>query len=93
VKNEIDRYIVLNRIARSVIEECRGAHEEFVFTRDGHPQPRMNNSGWKAPRRRAAMRYEEEFGAPCLLYTLVDSPVHSARCQPARIQVATIGRT
>jgi integrase len=65
VKNGIDRYIVLNRIAKSVIEECRGAHDEFVFTHEGHPQPRMNNSGWKAARRRAAARYEEELGAPC----------------------------
>jgi len=65
VKNELDRYIVLNRIASSVIEECRGVHGEFVFTHEGHPQPRMNNSGWKAARRRAAARYEKELGAPC----------------------------
>jgi len=65
VKNAIDRYVVLNRIASSVIEECRGAHHEFVFTHEGHPQPRMNNSGWKAARRRAAARYEAELGAPC----------------------------
>jgi hypothetical protein len=49
VKNGIERYVVLNRIAKSVIEECRG-EDEFVFTYerpDGerHPQPRMNNSG------------------------------------------------
>jgi integrase len=65
VKNGIDRYIVLNRIAQSVIEECRGAHDEFVFTHEGQPQPRMNNSGWKAARRRAAARSEAELGAPC----------------------------
>ena len=66
VKNGIDRYVVLNRIASSsVIEECRGAHDEFVFTHEGHPQPRMNNSGWKAARRRAAARYAAELGAPC----------------------------
>jgi len=65
VKNGIDRYIVLNRIARSVIEECRGLDDEYVFTHEGHPQPRMNNSGWKAARRRAAARYEQELGVPC----------------------------
>jgi len=65
VKNGIDRYVVLNRNARSVIDECRGLHDEFVFTHEGHPQPRMNNSGWKAARRRAAARYEEELGASC----------------------------
>ena len=37
VKNGLDRYAVLNRIARSVIESCRGEHPEFVFTRDGKP--------------------------------------------------------
>jgi integrase len=70
VKNGIERYVVLNRIAQSVIEGCRGEHEEFVFTYempDGqrHPQPRMNNSGWKAARRRAGARYLEELGRPC----------------------------
>ena len=35
--------------------------------RDGHrhPQTRMNNSGWKAARRRAAAKYERELGMPC----------------------------
>jgi integrase len=70
VKNGTERYVVLNRIAQSVIEGCRGEHPEFVFTyeeRDGerHPQPRMNNSGWKAARRRAAKRYQAELGRPC----------------------------
>ena len=37
VKNGLDRYVVLNCIARSVIESCRGEHPEFVFTRDWKP--------------------------------------------------------
>jgi hypothetical protein len=58
----------LNRMAKSVVEGCGGAHEEFVVTtqeRDGtrHPQFRMNNSGWKAARRRAAASYEQELAA------------------------------
>jgi len=70
VKNGLERFVVLNRIAKSVIEGCRGEHQEFVFTteeQDGsrHPQARMNNSGWKAARRRAAARYESELGRPC----------------------------
>ena len=65
VKNGLDRYVVLNRIARSVIESCRGRHAEFVFTGKGHPLTRIYNSGWKAARRRAAARYEREFGRPC----------------------------
>jgi hypothetical protein len=48
-----------------VIEECRGMHREFVFADEGHPQARMNNSGWKAARRRAAARYEQELDVAC----------------------------
>src|ERR1700733_11269743 len=70
VKNGAERYVVLNRTAKSVIEACRGEHPEFVFTteeRDSqrHPQSRMNNSGWKAARERAATRYPEELGPAC----------------------------
>jgi integrase len=65
VKNALDRYVVLNRIARSVIENCRGRHAEFVFTRKGSPVTHIFNTGWKAARRRAAARYEREFGRPC----------------------------
>jgi hypothetical protein len=65
VKNALDRYVVLNRIARSVVNECRGRHSEFVFTRNGNPLTRIYNSGWKGARRRASARYEKEFGRPC----------------------------
>jgi integrase len=65
VKNALDRYVVLNRIARSVIEKCRGKHSELVFTRRGSPVTHIYNSGWKAARRRAAARYEREMGRPC----------------------------
>jgi len=70
VKNGAERYVVLNRTAKSVIEACRGEHKDFVFTKEArngqrHPQTRMNNSGWKAARERAAERYPEELGRPC----------------------------
>ena len=65
VKNGLDRCVVLNRIARSVIERCRGQHSEFVFTRAGRPVTKIYNSGWKAARRRASERYAEEIGRPC----------------------------
>jgi integrase len=65
VKNGLDRYVVLNRIAKSVIEECRGEHRELVFTHAGRSVERINNSGWKAARRRAAERYADELGRPC----------------------------
>jgi integrase len=65
VKNALDRYVVLNRIARSVIESCRDKHPEFVFTREGSPVTHIYNSGWKGARRRATARYERELGCPC----------------------------
>jgi integrase len=65
VKNTIDRYVVLNRIARAAIDSCRGDHPEFVFTFRGKSVTKIYNSGWKAARRRAAARYELKMGLPC----------------------------
>jgi integrase len=65
VKNGLDRYVVLNRVARSVIESCRGKHPERVFTRNGRPITKIYNSGWKGARRRASERYAKELGRPC----------------------------
>jgi integrase len=65
VKNGLDRYVVLNRVARSVIESCRGKHPERVFTRNGSPITKIYNSGWKGARRRASERYAKELGRPC----------------------------
>ena len=56
VKNGEDRIVVLNRVARSVVEECRGQHPQFVFVylqREGkryQPVSRMNNTGWQQAR-------------------------------------------
>jgi integrase len=65
VKNKTDRVVVLNDVAQSVVESMRGRHSEFVFTRNGKPLGGLNNSGWKAARRRASARYQETIGAPC----------------------------
>lgn len=53
VKNGEDRLVVLNDVARSVIEEVRGEHPEYVFVYRGKPIQRMLNSGWKGARRRS----------------------------------------
>ena len=55
VKNGVERLLVLNRVAKSVIEEVRGEHPEYVFTYRGHPLTVMNNSGWQSARRRAGL--------------------------------------
>ena len=51
VKNREDRLVVLNRVARSVIEEAWGKHPEYVFTYRGHPVQSINNTGWQCARR------------------------------------------
>jgi integrase len=55
VKNGEERLLVLNRVARSVIEDVRGEHPEFVFTYCGHPVTVMNNSGWQGARKRVGL--------------------------------------
>lgn len=61
-KNGRERVVVLNRVARSVVEAARGAHPVQVFTYEGHPLTRMLNTAWKGARQRAADRYAEEIG-------------------------------
>ena len=56
VKNGEDRLVVLNDVAQSVIESCRGTHKTYVFTYEGKKVGRMNNSGWDKARIRAAMK-------------------------------------
>jgi integrase len=67
VKNTEERIVVLNRIARSVIEEARGMHPVYVFGRrrkDGLTLPvkKMNNTGWRSARERAADAWERAHG-------------------------------
>lgn len=50
VKNSYDRLVVLNDIARGVIESVRYQHPLFVFTYRGKPIQRMINSAWKNAR-------------------------------------------
>jgi integrase len=51
VKNREDRLVVLNRVAKSVIEEVRGKHDEYVFTYKEGPVTGINNSAWKRARK------------------------------------------
>ena len=78
VKNAQDRLVVLNRIARSVVEAQRGQHPDYVFAyvpkrrnaKEGEqpegamPMPvlHMNNSAWQSARARAADKWEEQTG-------------------------------
>jgi integrase len=51
VKNGEERLVVLNRIARAVIERQRGKHPEYVFVYHGKPIHHMLNNGWRKARK------------------------------------------
>ena len=55
VKNRTDRLVVLNNVARSVVESARGGHPEYVFAFRGHRLHHINNTGWKQARARAGL--------------------------------------
>ncbi|MFO7541988.1 MAG: site-specific integrase [Thiobacillus sp.] len=55
VKNADDRLVVLNRIARSVIEARRGKHPTHVFAYRDKPVTRMLNSAWMRAREKAGL--------------------------------------
>lgn len=59
VKNRYDRLVVLNGVARSVIEGQRGLHPVWVFPHEGGPLPRMTQRAWRLARSRAAEKWQE----------------------------------
>lgn len=62
VKNKLDRLIVLNRVAKSVVDSQRGKHKSRVFTYKNHPIKEMGNSAWNKARVRAAKAYAQAEG-------------------------------
>ncbi|MCO1670471.1 site-specific integrase [Pseudomonas aeruginosa] len=71
VKNGEERLVVLNAVAKSIIEGQRGLDPVWVFPygmpdRNGKATPvhRMNDSAWKKARIRAAKKYQERFLRP-----------------------------
>ena len=55
VKNGDERLVVLNDIARSVVNACRGRHPTHVFAYKGKPVTRMLNSSWCRVRRNLSL--------------------------------------
>jgi integrase len=64
VKNKQDRVIVLNRVARSVIEAQRHKHALWVFPLRDRAMHRMHCSAWSSAIVRAAASYEQQTGTP-----------------------------
>lgn len=50
-KSKHDKYLVLNAIAKEVVENQRGIHEEFIFSYRGNGLYQMNNTGWQNARK------------------------------------------
>jgi integrase len=55
VKNGDERLVVLNEVARSVIESRRSVDATYVFTFKSKPIRYMLNSGWRTARRKAGL--------------------------------------
>ncbi len=55
VKNGKDRLVVLNDVAKDVIERMRGEHTTYVFTYAGRRINHMNNTGWQLARKKAEL--------------------------------------
>ena len=64
VKNGDKRLVVLNNVAKSIIEKQRGISKEWVFPYNGTALHRMNDSAWKKARVRAAKKWQEKYLRP-----------------------------
>jgi integrase len=57
IKNWEDRLVVLNSIARQVIEEVRGEHPTWVFTYQGHRLKSMRRTAWINARHKVGLDF------------------------------------
>ncbi|MFG0844335.1 tyrosine-type recombinase/integrase [Pseudomonas sp. FYR_5] len=64
VKNRDERLVVLNTVAKSIIDGQRGISREWVFPYNGIGMHRMNDSAWKKARVRAAKLWQEQHLRP-----------------------------
>ncbi|WP_405236944.1 tyrosine-type recombinase/integrase [Lentisalinibacter orientalis] len=58
-KTSTERVVVLNSIAKRVIDGRRGLHKEYVFTFRGKPFGKINNTAWKRCWRQAGLPTEK----------------------------------
>ena len=54
-KNGEERVIVLNSVARRILDEQRDNGSEYIFTYNGKPMSRLLNTSWKKARVRAGL--------------------------------------
>lgn len=60
VKNGDERLVVLNKVAKLIIDRQRGNGSKWVFPYNGSPMHRMNDTAWKKARVRAAKLWQEK---------------------------------
>lgn len=60
-KNKEDQVVVLNRVAKSVIDGQRGLHPDYVFPHRGKRIFQMNNSGWQTAWKKAGLPTDGEY--------------------------------
>ena len=56
VKNRVGRVVVLNDIAKSVIQKRHGEHPKYVFVYKNHPVTSMGGTAFQKARKRAASK-------------------------------------
>lgn len=63
VKNKEERLVILNDVARSIVDRQRGNGSEWVFPspKTGKPRVRLNNTGYKSAWRRAGLPVSPEW--------------------------------
>ena len=77
----VRRVVVLNDIAKSIIQKQMGSHREFVFVYRGHPVSRMNDSAFRNARARVAEK----------LPNIKNASIHSLKhTYGARLRVAGV---
>lgn len=65
VKNGAERLVVLNGVAKSIVDSLRGLHRTHVFVRtnpktdESRPLTKIYNTAWKSARERAADTWAE----------------------------------
>jgi integrase len=87
VNNGDERLVVLNRIAKSVVEARRWISLTHVFTCRGKPITRMMTSGWK----RARMRIELPQARGPWLEAHLRAPAAHCRGELRRRRAGTLG--
>jgi len=63
VKNREDRLVILNEVAKSIINAQRGISDRWVFPHRGKALERMHDSGWRSARKKAALLWQRKFGS------------------------------